>query len=87
MAYFDFDVKIELTHTQTIEADSLEEAQAIVNRLSDVYYFVTDMYEELTTDYDSFDSDHMVICDPVPCPWPDDCTEVTVNPSSYLKEE
>lgn len=86
MAYFDFDVKIELTHTQTIEADNIEEATEIVRRLSDVYYFVTDMYEELTTDFDSFDDDHMVICDPVPCQWPNDCVEVTVDPNEYIKE-
>lgn len=85
MAKFDFDVTIVLTHTQTIEADSLEEAKAIVGRLSDTYYFITDMYEELTTDYDGFDSDHMTIGEPEPCKWPE-YSEVTIDQGDYIKE-
>ena len=85
MPKFDFDVTLELTHTQTIEAASLEEAEKIVDQLRDKYYFITDMYEELTTDYDSFDSDPLSIGEPTECERPD-LSNVTICLCNYIRD-
>ena len=84
MPKFDFDVTMTITHTQTIEAASLEEAKKIVNRLCGEHYFISDMYEELTTDYDSFDGDHLNVGEPTECERPD-LTDVTIRPSDYTR--
>lgn len=84
MPKFDFDVTMTITHTQTIEAASLEEAKEIVGRLRGEYYFITGMYEELTTDYDSFDSDHLRVGEPTECERPD-LSDVTIRPSDYMR--
>lgn len=65
MPYFDFDVTLSITHTETIEAPSIEEARRIVGMLDDNYDFITDKIDEITTDYEAFDSDHLVIDDVV----------------------
>jgi len=59
MAYFDFDVTLSITHTETIEADSLDDARRIMEGLFESFDYLSDKIEELTTDYSSFDSDHL----------------------------
>jgi len=85
MPKFDFDVTITITHTQTIEAASLEEAKKIVNRLRGEHYFISDMCEELTSDYDSFDSDHLRVGEPTECEFPD-FTDETIGLYNYIRD-
>ena len=59
MAYFDFDVTLSITHTETIEEDSLEDARRIMESLIESFDYINDKIEELATDYDSFDDDHL----------------------------
>ena len=84
MALYDFDVTLTLTHTQTIEADSYEDASKKISQLCDQYSFITDMFEELTTDYDSFDDDHLDISNPELSQYE---VKPTIRMSDYIKED
>ena len=57
MPLFDIDFTFSVTHTETFEANSYEDAQRIAAALYETSWF-GDMLEEVTTDYESFDSDH-----------------------------
>ena len=57
MPIFDIDFTLSITHTESFEAESLYDAQRIADALYDTSWF-SDIVEEVTTDYEAFDSDH-----------------------------